>query len=131
MADLGKEIVPYHLLNRKGGLTADEFESIKSHPAESGRLLRNMGYHNDAMITFVLSSHEYFMGSCYPDGLKGEEIPFGSRIIAVADAYDALTSWRPYRDPWELHASLDEIRRGVERGFYDPKVVDVLVELMG
>ncbi len=131
MADLGKDIVPYHLLNRKGGLTTDEFESVKTHPAESGRLLRNMGYHNDAMITFVLSSHEYFKGSGYPDGLKGEEIPLGSRIIAVADAYDALTSWRPYRDPWELHATLDEVRRGVGRGFYDPKVVDALVELMG
>ena len=130
MADIGKEIVPYHLLNRKGGLTAAEFESIQMHPAESGRILRNMGYHNDDMIKYVLSSHEHFVGSGYPDGLKGEEIPLGSRIVAVADAYAALTSWRPYRDPWERHASLDEIRRGVERGFYDPKVVDVLVELM-
>jgi len=131
MADIGKEIVSYHLLNRKGGLTADEFESVQMHPAESGRILRNMGYHNDAVIEYVLSSHEHIGGTGYPRGLKGEEIPLGSRIVAVADAYDALTSWRPYREPLELHASLDEIRRGVERGFYDPKVVDTLVELMG
>ena len=131
MADIGKEIISYHLLNRKGGLTADEFESVQMHPAESGRILRNLGYHNDAMIQYVLSSHEHIEGTGYPRGLKGDEIPLGSRIVAVADAYDALTSWRPYREPLELHASLDEIRRGVERGFYDPKVVDTLVELMG
>ena len=131
MADIGKEIVPHHLLNRKGGLTATEYESVQMHPGESGRILQKMGYHNDAMIAYVLSSHEHIVGSGYPNGLKGEEIPLGSRIVAVADVYDALTSWRPYRDPWERHASLDEIRRGVERGFYDPKVVDALVELMG
>jgi HD-GYP domain-containing protein (c-di-GMP phosphodiesterase class II) len=82
------------------------------------------------MIKIVQHSHENFSGTGYPDGLKGEDIPLGSRIVAVADAYDALISWRPYRDAWERHVALDEIGRGVGKGLYDPKVVDALIKIM-
>jgi HD-GYP domain-containing protein (c-di-GMP phosphodiesterase class II) len=131
VADLGKEIIPHHLLNRRGSLAASEFEMVRNHPVESAKMLRKMGYENGAMLEMVQHSHEYFNGRGYPHGLDGETIPLGSRIIAVADAYDALTSRRPYRDPWERHSALEEIRRGVEKGMYDPRVADVLFRLLG
>ncbi len=131
MADIGKQIIPHHLLNRKGGLTANEFEIVRRHPIEGTRLMRDLGYGDEGMVRIVRHSHENYDSSGYPDGLAGENIPLGSRILAVADAYDALTSWRAYRDPWERHAALNEIRRGVTKGLYDPKVVEALRNLMG
>lgn len=130
LADIGKQIIPHHLLNRQGGLSAGEFDLVKQHPIESAKILRSMGYTSEGITTIVLHSHEQYDGSGYPDGLAGDKIPLGSRIIAVADVYDALTSWRPYRDPWERHATLDEIRRGASKGLYDTKVVDALVSLL-
>ncbi len=130
MADMGKEIIPHHLLNRMGSLSAWEMDIVKTHPAEGVRALRKMGYDNENMLKIIYHSHEHFNGTGYPDGLKREEIPFGSRIVAVADAYDAMISWRPYRDPWERHVALDEIGRGVGKGLYDPKVVDALIKIM-
>ena len=130
MADIGKEIVPHHLLNRMGSLSSWELDMVRMHPVEGARTLRKMGYDNEAMIQIVHHSHECFSGIGYPGGLKGEDIPLGARIVAVADAYDALISWRPYRDPWERHVALDEIGRGVGKGLYDPKVVDALIKIM-
>src|SRR5437870_5668443 len=130
LADIGKEIVPHHLLNRMGSLSSWELDMVKMHPVEGARTLRKMGYDNEEIIKIVYHSHENYNGSGYPDGLKGDDIPLGSRIVAVADAYDALISWRPYRDPWERHVALDEIARGVGKGTYDPKVVDGLIKIM-
>jgi HD-GYP domain-containing protein (c-di-GMP phosphodiesterase class II) len=131
MADAGKHVIPHHLLNRKGGLTASEFEIVRRHPIESTKLMDTLGHGGEGMVRIVRHSHECYDGSGYPDGLAGEKIPQGSRIVAVADAYDALTSWRAYRDPWERHAALNEIRRGVTKGLYDPKVVEVFRDIMG
>ena len=130
LADIGKEIVPHHLLNRMGSLNSWELDMVKMHPVEGARTLRKMGYENEEIIKIVYHSHENYTGTGYPDGLKGEDIPLGSRIVAVADAYDALISWRPYRDPWERHVALDEISRGASKGVYDPKVVDGLIKIM-
>jgi HD-GYP domain-containing protein (c-di-GMP phosphodiesterase class II) len=130
MADIGKEIVPHHLLNRMGSLSSWELDMVRMHPVESARTVRKMGYDNEEMIKIIHHSHECFSGTGYPDHLKGEDIPIGARIVAVADAYDALISWRPYRDPWERHVALDEIGRGVGKGLYDPKVVDALIKIM-
>jgi len=130
LADIGKEIVPHHLLNRMGSLSSWELDMVKMHPVEGARTVRKMGYENEELIKIVYHSHENYNGTGYPDGLKGEDIPLGSRIVAVADAYDALISWRPYRDPWERHVALDEIARGVSKGIYDPKVADGLIKIM-
>lgn len=130
MADIGKEIIPHYILNRGGSLSKGEFDMVRMHTSEGVRIMRKMGYENDAMLQIVLHSHENFNGTGYPNGLKGEDIPIGSRIIAVADAYDALTSKRPYRDSWERHAALDEIGRGVETGLYDPQTVKALERIM-
>lgn len=129
-ADIGKEIVPHYILNRGGSLSSTEFELIKTHTAESTRVMKTMGYQNEAALLIVRHSHECFNGTGYPEGLKGDKIPLGSRIVAVADAYDALTSKRPYRDSWERRAAMDQIDRGVEKGLYDPKVAQALHKLL-
>lgn len=130
LADIGKEIVPPSILNRGGSLSGTELDLIKTHTAESVRVMKKMGYENEAVLQIVTHSHESFSGTGYPKNLKGEAIPIGSRIIAVADTYDALTSKRPYRDSWERHAALDQIDRGVEKGVFDPKVVLALHKFM-
>lgn len=131
LADIGKELIPPNLRNRRGGISATEFAVIKQHPEESCSLMKKMGYDNPVALDFVRYSHEHFSDNGgYPGKLKGEEIPLGARIIAVADTYDALTSWRPYREPWERHAALGEIRHQVEKGIYDPHVVSALSKLI-
>jgi putative nucleotidyltransferase with HDIG domain len=130
LADIGKEIVPPSILNRGGSLTSSELDLIKSHTAESVRVIKKMGYENEAVLQIVTHSHESFNGTGYPKNLKGDAIPVGARIIAVADTYDALTSWRPYRDSWERHSALDQIDRGVDKGVFDPKIVKILHAFM-
>jgi HD-GYP domain-containing protein (c-di-GMP phosphodiesterase class II) len=131
LSDIGKELISPYLRNRCGGLTSNEFEVIQQHPEESCRLMRKMGYDSPSMLSLVRYSHEHYGGSGgYPGKLKGDDIPMGSRIIAVADAYDALTSWRPYREPWERHAAIGEINREVEIGKFDPIVVSTLIQLL-
>lgn len=130
-ADLGKEIVSHHLLNRSlGSLSASEFAEIKKHPVEGTRILKKMGFDSKHLLEVVRHSHENFNGSGYPDGLAGKQIPLGARIILVADTYDALTSWRPYQDRWDKCAAFDELQRGVQKGLYDPDIVNTLVDLL-
>ncbi|MEZ4743278.1 MAG: HD domain-containing phosphohydrolase [Bdellovibrionota bacterium] len=128
-ADFGKEIISHHILNRKGNLSNNEILEVQKHPVESIRILKSMGYKSDNIFSIIRHSHERINGGGYPNGLKGEQIPLGSRIIAVADAYDALTSWRPYREKWDRAAALDEIKKSVIRGWYDPIVVNALIDL--
>jgi HD-GYP domain-containing protein (c-di-GMP phosphodiesterase class II) len=130
LADIGKEIVPPSILNRGGSLSSSELDLIKTHTAESVRVIKTMGYENEAVLQIVTHSHECFNGTGYPKNLKGDAIPIGSRIIAVADTYDALTSKRPYRDSWERHSALDQIDRGVDKGVFDPKIVQILHTFM-
>lgn len=130
LADVGKEVIPQHVLNRRGALTASELDLVKQHPEEACRMMRKMGYETPAVLEMVSHSHEHFDGNGYPGGLRGDLIPIGSRIIAVADAYDALTSWRQYREPWESGAALGEIRGETEKGVFDPAVVAALAKLV-
>lgn len=130
LADIGKSIIPHYLLNRRSGLTQGEIDIIQQHPNESCSMMRKMGREKPAVLTIVQHSHERYDGTGYPEGLSGSAIPVGSRIIAVADAYDALTSWRPYRKPWERTAALAEIRNETERRIFDPAVVSALARLI-
>lgn len=94
--DIGKLHIPKEILNKPGRLTDEEFEVIKTHPAEGAKLV---GHLNDAVITgIVRSHHERIDGTGYPDRLSGYQIPLGARIISVVDTFDAITSKRPYRD---------------------------------
>lgn len=129
-SDLGKEIIPHNILTRVGRLNENEVREIEKHPAEGTRMLRNMGYTSEAVLDIVLYHHETYDGRGYPSGRSGDAIPLGARIVAVVDTYDALTSWRPYRERWERHVALQEIHREGENGRFDPRIVQALVELL-
>lgn len=130
LSDVGKESVPPHVLNRRDGITGSELEIFRQHPVEGGRILRKLGYENPALIKIVTHVHESWNGSGFPNGLRGDDIPIGSRIVAVADAYEALTSYRIYHQPWARHAALEEIGRETETGQFDPAIVGAFSRLM-
>jgi HD-GYP domain-containing protein (c-di-GMP phosphodiesterase class II) len=130
LQDLGKEAVPHHVLNRAGSLTDQELKLVEKYVPESVAACRRMGYVDPHLLEIVLHHHEAWDGSGYPDRLQGESIPLGARITAVAEAYSALTSWRPYHDAWDARVAMSELRKGVQKGRYDPKVVDALMEIL-
>ncbi|MBF0341664.1 MAG: response regulator [Magnetococcales bacterium] len=127
MHDVGKIGIPDRILLKPGRLDTDEFEIIKSHATIGAGILA--GYREEPLITahkIALTHHERWDGTGYPHGLKGENIPIESRICAVADVFDALTSWRPYKQPWSIEDATALIIR--ERGaHFDPVVVDAML----
>jgi len=130
LQDMGKEAVPHHVLNRAGSLTDQESKLIEKYVHESVAACKRMGYVDPHLLEIVLHHHEAWDGTGYPDGLHGEDIPLGARITAVAEAYSALTSWRPYHEAWDTRVAISEVRKGMERGRYDPKVTETLIELL-
>jgi len=126
--DLGKIAVPDSVLHKEGRLTEEEFELMKKHPADGAQILAKFAEYRKGR-ELVLSHHERIDGRGYPRGLSGEEIPFGARIIAVADAWDAMTSDRPYRAALEQDVALVELLRG--RGTqWDGAVVDAFASTL-
>ncbi len=130
LQDIGKEAIPHHILNRPATLTEQEIKFVEKYVTESVASLKRLGYVDDQLLAIVKHHHEMWNGNGYPDALKGEKIPIGARITAVAEAYSAMTSWRPYRGPWDVRLTLNEIRKTTERGCYDPQVADVLIKLL-
>jgi adenylate cyclase len=129
--DVGNAIIPPELLDNNRQLTPSEYEIFKKHPTESCRLMKQMGYQSDSVLEIVVAHHERWNGSGYPNGLKGEEIPLGGRILAVADTLDAMTSKRLYAETWEYKSAIREIEKDTEEGLYDPRCLDVLKGLFG
>jgi two-component system cell cycle response regulator len=121
--DIGKMAVPDAVLHKAGPLTADDLRFIDQHTIVGERIL-GAAPELRAVARLVRSSHERWDGTGYPDGLVAETIPLGSRIIAVCDAYDAMTSERPYRDTRPMDEALAELRRCAGTQF-DPQVVAV------
>jgi len=130
LQDIGKEAIPHHILNRPASLTEQEIKFVEKYVIESVSSLKRLGYMNEQLLEIVKHHHEMWNGSGYPDGLKGEEIPIGARITTVAEAYGAMTSWRPYRGPWDAKLALNEIRKTADKGCYDSQVVDALFEIL-
>lgn len=130
LEDIGKQIVPHAILNRRGSLIDSETREIEKHPIESVKLMRSMGYDDDDVLEIVLHHHEHFNGQGYPNHIGGNDIPIGARITALSDTYNALISWRPYRDGWEQKSALAEIVRDTEGGKFDPKLTEILMRLM-
>jgi HD-GYP domain-containing protein (c-di-GMP phosphodiesterase class II)/class 3 adenylate cyclase len=130
LQDIGKEAVPHHILNRPGSLSEQEAMLLQRYVGESVAACKRMGYVDSRLIETIAHHHEAWNGSGFPDGLSGEAIPLGARITAVAEAYSGLTSWRPYHDAWDARVALSELRKGVEKGRYDPQVVDALLEIL-
>lgn len=125
--DIGKIAVPEHILNKPGKLTEEEFASIKEHPGRGQIILEPVVELKDIGVV-VRSHHEKYDGSGYPDGLKGREIPLGARIMAIADAYDSITSKRPYRDASSHRRAMKEIIR-CSRTQFDPEVVEHFLKI--
>jgi diguanylate cyclase (GGDEF)-like protein len=126
--DIGKIAVPEEILNKRGSLTEEEWEVTKRHPVAGERILASVEFLADVR-PLVRHEHERWDGSGYPDGLAGEEIPLGARIILACDAYDAMTSDRPYRTAMSAEQAHEELRRGAATQF-DPRVVVALLDLL-
>jgi HD-GYP domain-containing protein (c-di-GMP phosphodiesterase class II) len=122
--DIGKVAISRKILNKLGKLADDEFEILKQHSAISIRILGKIEGLQSASL-LVKHHHERYDGRGYPDGLRGEEIPLGSRIIAVAEAFDILTSDVPWRDAMDQRSALAEIEACSGTQF-DPIVVQAL-----
>ena len=122
--DIGKLAVPDHIINKPGRLTPEEFEKMKIHPVVGAGILEKVAFPYP-VAPIVRSHHEKWNGAGYPDGLQGEEIPLGARILAVVDCLDALTSDRQYRRALPLDEAMEEIAKESGTSF-DPAVVAVL-----
>ncbi len=126
--DIGKMGVPDQILYKPGELDEEEWEVMKEHPEIGAEILSGLEIYEDA-AEIVRHEHERWDGSGYPDGLKGEEIPFGSRVVAVADVWDALTTNRPYRGPLEKEEALEEMEK-MKGEELDPEIVEALFEVI-
>jgi putative nucleotidyltransferase with HDIG domain len=126
--DIGKIAISEEILNKPGKLTALEREVIETHPVESARIIRPIGFLKD-VVPIVEHHHEWFDGSGYNSGLAAEEIPKGARVLSVADAFEAMTSDRPYHGAMPWTDAVAELKRYSGTQF-DPEVVDVFVGMI-
>ncbi len=122
--DIGKLAVPEHIINKPGKLTHEEFEKMKIHPVVGADILERVHFPYP-VVPIVRSHHEAWDGSGYPDGLRGEEIPIGARILTVVDCFDALASERPYRRALPLDEAMTMVKSksGIQ---FDPAIVRLL-----
>jgi putative nucleotidyltransferase with HDIG domain len=122
--DIGKLAVPEHIISKPGKLTPEEFEKMKIHPIVGAEILEQVDFPYP-VVPIVRAHHEKWDGSGYPNGLKGEEIPIGARILAAVDCLDALASDRQYRKALPLHEAMAKVAS--EAGIsFDPRVVGIL-----
>lgn len=119
--DIGKLAVPEQIVNKPGKLTQEEFEKMKIHPVVGADILERVRFPYP-VVPIVRSHHEWWDGTGYPDGLRGEEIPIGARILTVVDCFDAMVSDRPYRQGMRVEKALGIIRSLAGKQF-DPGVV--------
>jgi diguanylate cyclase (GGDEF)-like protein/putative nucleotidyltransferase with HDIG domain len=122
--DIGKLAVPDHIINKPGRLTPEEFEKMKIHPIVGAEILEKVSFPYP-VAPIVRSHHEKWNGKGYPDGLKGEEIPIGARILAAVDCLDALASDRQYRKALSLDEAMQHVANEAGTSF-DPKVIEIL-----
>jgi HD-GYP domain-containing protein (c-di-GMP phosphodiesterase class II) len=126
--DYGKIGVPDSILKKPGRLTKEEYEKVKTHALKTQRILEQINFEGllSQVPEIAGAHHEKMDGSGYPNGLKGEEIPLGARIIAVADFFEAVTAKRHYRDPLPISYAFRLLEK--ERGIhFDEKVVDAFI----
>jgi HD-GYP domain-containing protein (c-di-GMP phosphodiesterase class II) len=124
--DMGKIVVPDSILKKPDKLTPEEYAIVKQHCYSGGQICKRVGFLMNA-YPIVYHHHERWDGKGYPDGLKGEKIPVGARIVAVVDAYDAMTTDRPYRSAMALEEVWSILRDGAGRQ-WDPRIVETFIE---
>ena len=136
--DIGKINVPRRILNKAGPLTAEEYAIIKTHTTEGAKIVQDLssgaGNEDEPLLRTAYAicrwHHERWDGSGYPDKLKGDEIPIAAQVVALADAYDALTSKRCYKDPYPHEKAVAMILQG-ECGAFNPLLLECLAECAG
>lgn len=126
--DIGKIGIPDRILTKQGTLTAAELELIRQHPVIGVNILEQTTLF-DAELPYIKHHHEHYDGSGYPDGLRGEDIPIGSRIICIADAIEAMLARRSYKGSYNLNYVLSELEAERTRQF-DPEIVDVVIRVI-
>jgi diguanylate cyclase (GGDEF)-like protein/putative nucleotidyltransferase with HDIG domain len=122
--DIGKLAIPEHIINKPGRLTPEEFEKMKIHPLVGSEILQRVAFPYP-VAPIVRSHHERWDGTGYPDGLKGEQIPRGARVLAAVDCLDALASHRQYRNAMPLDAAMEKVV-SMSGSAFDPKIVEAL-----
>jgi hypothetical protein len=127
--DVGKLGVPTKVLQKNGALTEEEYAAIQLHPMRGLEIVRDIGFLDEA-LTGIMHHHERIDGKGYPMGLAGDEIPEFARVIAVADAFDSMTSNRAYRQARGIGEAVSELRRGSGSQF-DPALVDAFIAALG
>jgi HD-GYP domain-containing protein (c-di-GMP phosphodiesterase class II) len=129
--DIGKIAVPEALLNKQGPLTRDEFLRVIDHPVIGEEMVRPL-VTLSAVLRIIRHHHERYDGRGYPDGLRGDDIPYEVRLLSIVDAYDALTSHRAYRPaPLEHAAAIETLRREAAGGKWDPEMVTSFSTMLG
>jgi HD-GYP domain-containing protein (c-di-GMP phosphodiesterase class II) len=124
--DIGKIGTSETVLHKPGTLTKEEFDQITKHPLLGEKMLSPLAHDSPGVLRIVRSHHERLDGRGFPDGLRGEKIPIEARIVAVADAFDAMTTRRPYRESRPPADALVELRR-VAGSQLDPQAVEAFV----
>jgi len=127
--DIGKIGVPDSLLLKQQRFNDDERKEIQKHSTIAASIIKNIPSLVN-LLPHILHHHERFDGTGYPEGIKGEEIPLESRILAIADSYDAMTSLRPYRPTLKMQDAIAELRQCAGTQF-DPKLVKAFCEVIG
>jgi len=122
--DIGKLAVPERIINKPGKLTPEEFEIMKIHPVVGADILERVHFPYP-VVPIVRAHHEWWNGMGYPDGLRGEAIPIGARILTVVDSFDAMVSDRPYRRAMPLQEAMTVIKK-LSGTQFDPQIVDAL-----
>jgi HD-GYP domain-containing protein (c-di-GMP phosphodiesterase class II) len=125
--DIGKVAIPEQIFEKPGPLSPEEWESVVQHPRIGQVIIEEVATLRDAGA-IILHHHERFSGHGYPFGLRGTEIPLGARIVAIADAYDAMVHDRPYRASIGHSAAIAELRRHAQLQF-DPELVSLFCDL--
>lgn len=125
--DIGKLYVPDDILKKNGPLTDEEWVIMKKHPEYGIRILEGESFYQQA-IEICLGHHENFDGTGYPKGVAGENIPLPARIVKLTDVFDALTTKRPYKDPWSVEEAMEfiESKRGI---MFDPTLVKHMLKM--
>ncbi len=126
--DIGKIGISNRFINKKGTLSSTDWAIIRQHSNKSIELLAPLKLSSN-ILSFIQHHHEHYDGTGYPDGLAGEQIPVGARIIAISDAYDSMTSNRPYRKPLSNEEAKTELTKCSGKQF-DPKLITIFLEVL-